>query len=87
MTRFIPPESTRKQEPEPEAVLPVVERVTKLQGEMASYSVNAKEKVVRIFSDGAVMFKFTFDEWPKFVAEVEAIRRNLEKQALTPEMW
>lgn len=73
-------------EPVYNGVLPVVNRVTYLTGTIAEYVVDAKKAAVTFAIDDMIA-EIPFDKWTEFVAEVNAIQRNLNRQTMTPEIW
>lgn len=89
VAQWIPTESIKLDEPnvdEHDGVLPVFNRITCLQGKDAVYKVNAKEKTVSI-SVGDAEIKLEFAAIPGFCDELDAIKRNVTKQAVGPEIW
>lgn len=94
VAQWIPTESIKRVEPtvqepqqqEHDGILPVFNRITCLQGKDAVYKVNAKEKTVSI-SVGDAEIKLEFAAIPGFCDELEAIKRNVTKQVVGPEIW
>ena len=81
--------SQPKKEPEPEGyvgILPVVNRVTYLKGNVGEYSVDSGDKSVTMMA-GDMACKMSFDELIEFAAEINAISRNLKSQRVNPEIW
>lgn len=79
-------------EPKPEPVnnpaarLVVTNRTIKLTGEIASYTVDAKDAMVMIEAEDGLEL-LNFDDLKKFTDELQAIVCHLDGLRVTPEMW
>ena len=80
----VEPEPQKPEVPEP--VLPVVCRVTYLEGEAGKYTVNSAEKTVTVGYAGGCI-QMSFDDLDKIIAEMAAISRKIHQQGESAEMW
>lgn len=90
MAAFVPEPTPPRAAPADDApaALVVTGRVVNLMGEAAEYRFDAGARSVTVRPAGAESeITVPFDALPLMIAELQAIARQLDRQALTAEMW